>query len=146
MHQTRPEPVHTALTSLLAEFSDLIDTSTLPQIKGFKAHLQIKPNSNFKLFKPRPVPYAFRPKVEAELDWLVSLGILSKEETAEFSTTPIVPVLKPNGQVRICGDFKVSVNQYLNLTQYPLPHIEEVFERLSGGQVFSKLDLPDAYL
>ena len=66
-------------------------------------------------------------------------------ETAEFSTTPIVPVLKPNGQVRICGDFKVPVNQYLNLTQYPLPHIEEVFERLSGGKIFSKLDLPDAY-
>ena len=66
-------------------------------------------------------------------------------ETAEFSTTPIVPVLKPSGQVRICGDFKVSVNQYLDLTQFPLPHIEEVFERLSGGQVFSKFDLPDAY-
>ena len=67
-------------------------------------------------------------------------------ETAEFSTTPIVPVLKPNGQVRICGDHKVSVNKYLDLTQYPLPHIEEVFERPSDGQVFSKLDLPDAYL
>ena len=67
-------------------------------------------------------------------------------ETAEFSTTPIVPVLKTSGQVRICGDFKVSVNQYLDITQYPLPHIEEVFERLSGGQLFSKLDLPDAYL
>ena len=55
-------------------------------------------------------------------------------------------MLKPNGQVRICGDSKVPVNQYLDLTQYPLPHIKEVFERLSGGQVFSKLDLPDAYL
>ena len=66
-------------------------------------------------------------------------------ETAEFSTTPIVPVLKPNGQVRICGDFKVSVNQYLDLTKYPLPYIEEVFERLSGGQIFFKLDQPDAY-
>ena len=67
-------------------------------------------------------------------------------ETGEISTTPILPVLKPSGQVLICGDFKVSVNQYLDLIQYPLPLIEEVFERLSGGQVFSKLDLPDAYL
>ena len=89
------------------------------------------------------MPYALRPKVEAEVERLESLGIISKVETAEFSTTPIVPVLKPSGQVRICGDFEVSVNQYLDLTQYPLPHIEE---RLSGGQVFSKLDLPDAYL
>ena len=75
-----------------------------------------------------------------------SLDIISKVETAEISTTPIVPVLKPSGQVRICGDFKVSVNQYLDLIQYPLPLIEEVFERISSGQVFSKLDLSDAYL
>ncbi len=90
--------------------------------------------------------YALRSKVEAELERLLSLGIISNVETAKVNTTPIVPVLKPSGQVRICGDFKVSVNQYLDLTQYPLPHIEEVFKRLSGGQVFSKLDQPDAYL
>ena len=92
------------------------------------------------------MPYALRPKVEAELERLRFLGIISKVETEEFSTTPIVPVLKPSGQVRITGDFKVSVNQYLDLTQYPLPHIVEVFERLFGCQVFSKLDQPDAYL
>ena len=39
VHKTQPETVPTSLTSLLKEFSDLFDTSTLPQIKGFKAHL-----------------------------------------------------------------------------------------------------------
>ena len=145
VHQTQPEQVPTSLTSLLTEYSDLFDKITLPSIKGFKAHLQIKPTSNFKLLKPRPVPYALRPKVEAEIDRLVSLGIICKVERAEFSTTPIVPMLKPSGQFRICGHFKVSVNQYLDLTQYPLQHIEEVFEHLSGGQVFSKLDIRYAY-
>ena len=81
-----------------------------------------------------------------QLTRLESLGIISKVNAAEFSTTPIVPVLKPNGQVRICGDFKVTVNRYLDLTQYPLPHMEEIFERLSGGTIYSKLDLRDAYL
>ena len=67
-------------------------------------------------------------------------------ETAELSKTPIVAVLKPSGQVLIRSDFKVFVNQYLDLTQYPIPYIEKVFEHLSGGQVFFKLDLPDTYL
>ena len=40
VHQTQPETVPTSLTSILTEFSDLFDTSTLPPIKGFKAHLQ----------------------------------------------------------------------------------------------------------
>ena len=74
------------------------------------------------------------------------MGIISKVAAAEFSTTPIVPVLKPNGQVRICKDFKVTVNRYLDLTHYPLPDIKEMFERLSGEAVYLKLYLPDAYL
>ena len=143
---TSTSTVHPYLEELLTEYLDIFHTSSLPSIKGFKAHLHIKPDANFKLHKPRPVPYALRPKVEAELDCLESLGIISKVDAAEFSTTLIVPVLKPTGQVRICGDFKVSLNQYLDLTQYPLPHIAEVFERLAGGRVYSKLNLPDAYL
>ena len=92
------------------------------------------------------MPYALRSKIETELERLEVLAIISKVAAAEFSTTPIVPVLKPNRQVRTCGNFEVTVNRYLNLTPYPLPHIEEIFEQLSGGAVYSKLDLPEAYL
>ena len=91
------------------------------------------------------MPYALRPKVEAELGGLESLGIISKVETSEFNTTPIVPVLKPTVKSESAATLKY-VNQYLDLTQYSLPHIEEVFESLLGCQIFSKLDLPDAYL
>ena len=135
MHQTKPEPVWTSLKSFLTEYSNLIDTATLPWIKVFKAHFHIKPNSNFKLFKPWPVPYALGLKVEAELDRLKSLGIINKVETSEFSTTSIVPVLMQTGKVRICGHFKVSVEQYLEFTQYSLLHIEEVFKRLFRDRV-----------
>ena len=92
------------------------------------------------------MPYAFWPKFEAKLELLEFLGIITKVKTAEFSTTPIVPVLKPNCSLKICGDVKISDNQYLNFTQYTLSHIKEVFKRLSGSQVFFKLDQPDAYL
>ena len=102
----------------LDEFKDLFENSNLPPIKGFKAHLHVRPNAQCKLFKPRPVPYALKSKIESELQRLDSLGIISKVSAAEFSTTPIVPVLTPNGQIRICGDFKVTVNRYLNLTQF----------------------------
>ena len=134
------------LENLLTEFKDLFDNANLPPIHGFKAHLHVKPDAQYRLVKPRPVLYALRYKIESELKRLEGLGIISKVAAAEFSTTPIVPVLKLNGQVRICGDFKVKVNRYLDLTQYPLPYIEESFGRLSGGAVYSKLDLPDAYL
>ena len=60
--------------------------------------------------------------------------------------TPIVPVIKKNGGVRICGDFKVTVNPALCVEHYPIPRIEDLFASLSGGLRFSKLDLSQAYL
>ena len=46
----------------------------------------------------------------------------------------------------ICIDYKVTVNQVLAVDQYPMPKPDELFARLTGGKVFSKLDLSQAYL
>ena len=60
--------------------------------------------------------------------------------------TPIVPVVKSNGDVRICGNFKVTVNPELQIDKYPLPRIEAIFANLSNGQKYSKIDLRQAFL
>ena len=56
-----------------------------------------------------------------------------------------MPVVKPDGGVRICGDYKVTVNSTLEVDQHPLPNPEELFVALSGGEKFTKLDLSRAY-
>ena len=55
-----------------------------------------------------------RPKVEKELEKLERDGIISKIDMSDWASS-IVPVLKKDGSVRICGDFKVTVNQVLHL-------------------------------
>ena len=96
--------------------------------------------------RSRPVPYAFRPAVESELERLQLQGIIMPVDVAEYTNTPLVVVPKQNGAVRICGDFKVSVNPHLNVQNYPMPTCDEVFQKLCGGQHSTKLDLADAYL
>ncbi len=54
--------------------------------------------------------------------------------------------MKQNGSVRICGDFKVTINQVTEIESYPLPRVEELFAAMSGGKQFTKLDLSQAYL
>lgn len=54
-------------------------------------------------------------------------------------------MLKPDNTARLCGDYKLSVNQVSKLEQYPIPKIEDLFATLSGGQKFTKLDLSHAY-
>lgn len=58
---------------------------------------------------------------------------------------PIVPVLKPDGTIRICGDYKVTVNKAAKPDVYPLPRVKDLFAILAGDKTFTKLDLAHAY-
>lgn len=110
----------------------------------FKVHLQLKENSVPKFFKARPIPFALKEKVDSELSRLVGLGILVPVSNSQYAT-PIVPVLKNDGTVKIAGDFSVTLNKDLIIDKYPLPRIEEVFAKLGGGEHYSKIDLKNAY-
>ena len=59
--------------------------------------------------------------------------------------SPIVPVPKSDGAIRICGDYKVTINPSLQVDKYHLPRPNELFTCLTGGKVFTKLDLIAAY-
>ena len=48
--------------------------------------------------------------------------------------------------MRICGDFKQTINPIAKLDRYPIPRVEDLFAKLSGGKSFTKLDLSQAYL
>ncbi len=79
-----------------------------------------------------------------ELDRLEKEGILVRVSSSEWAT-PIVPVPKGDGRIRLCGDYKVTVNSSLEVDQYPLPKPDELFASLAGGKRFTKLDLTQAY-
>ncbi|KAJ8346761.1 hypothetical protein SKAU_G00281620 [Synaphobranchus kaupii] len=130
----KPTPV------MLKTYTDGIGT-----LKHLKAQVVLEDDAKPRFHKARPVPYAIRPKVEAELQRLEDQGILSKVEWCVWPT-PIVPVVKKTGAVRICGDFKATVNPVLHADQYPLPRIDDIFASLAGGERFSKIDLAQAYL
>lgn len=70
--------------------------------------------------------------------------IISPVKYAEWAA-PVVPILKPTGTVRLCGDYKLTVNKVASLEQYPIPRMEDLFAAISGGQQFSKLDMSHAY-
>ena len=90
------------------------------------------------------MPYTLKEKVEEELFRLQAAGIISPMKFSDWAT-PIVPVVKSNGTVRICGDYKTTVNPILEVDRHPLPDIDDLLSQLAGGVAFSKLDLSRAY-
>lgn len=59
--------------------------------------------------------------------------------------TPIVAVPKKDGTVRLCGDYKVTINPMLQIDQYPVPSSRVLLSTLAEGKKFTKLDLTSAY-
>ena len=81
--------------------------------------------SRSQFVKPRPIA--------EELNRLEWISVSEKVECSDWAT-PIVPVLKPDGTMRICGDYKITINPVMDVPQYPMP-------TGYGGQRFSKLDI-----
>ena len=59
--------------------------------------------------------------------------------------TQIVPVLKVHGKIRVCGDYKLTVNRVSHLEQYRIPTLDDLCVKLAGGKQFTKLDLSHMY-
>ncbi|XP_033992105.1 uncharacterized protein K02A2.6-like [Trematomus bernacchii] len=109
-----------------------------------KATIHVKADAVPRFFRPRSVPYAMRTKVDEEIDRLLKEGVISPVKHAEWAA-PVVPILKPVGTVRLCGDYKLTVNTVSSLEQYPIPRMEDLFAALTGGKQFTKLDMSHAY-
>ena len=133
----------TNLNQLFVQYKDIFQPG-LGRCK-VKAHLFVKPEVNPRFCKPKSLPFAYRQAVENDLDRLVSEGVLESVHVSKWAA-PIVVVPKPGGKVRICADLSTSVNQALDINQYPLPKPNDLFVALNGGKVFSKIDLSEAYL
>ena len=63
--------------------------------------------------------------------------MLKEVESSDWAT-PIVPVLKPNGTVRSFGDFKLTLNQYLDTPECPMPTLpgRAVYQAQYGRNVY----------
>ena len=132
------------LQQTLLEHSDVFKEE-LGELRGETAKFHVDHDARPRFHKPRQVPFTLREKVERELERLQALGVIRPVRFSDWAA-PIVPVMKSDGRVRICGDYKVTINRAAKLETYPIPRIEELFTALSGGKLFSKLDLSHAYL
>ncbi|KAK3771494.1 hypothetical protein RRG08_059533 [Elysia crispata] len=94
--------------------------------------------------KARPVLFAIRDKYETALNKLVEEDIIEKVNHSEWAS-PIVPVITPDGSIRMCADNSGTINQFCKVDQYPIPSLEDILNEVAGGKRFTKLGLFQAY-
>ena len=116
----------------------------LGELKGVRVHLDIDPSVRPKFCKARSIPYAYKAKVEEQLDTDIANGVLMPVKDSRWAA-PIVPVVRPDGNIRVCANFKLTANTAVRMDRYPLPKTEDLLSTLRGQTIFSKLDLAQAY-
>ena len=142
-----PQILHTSVNSpvenLVEKYEDVFK-DTLGTMCHYQAKLHLKPDARPKFWRSRQVPFTLKEGIEKELNRLQEAKIIEPVSYSEWAA-PIVPVPKKDGSIRLCGDYKVTLNPVLQVDQYPLPRPDELFASISGGKKFTTLDLSQAY-
>ncbi|CAC5369044.1 unnamed protein product [Mytilus coruscus] len=92
--------------------------------------------------KPYRIPHAIRADVKLAIDEMLELGVI--EPSISPWSAPIVPIRKHDGTLRICVDYR-KINQITIFDAYPIPRMEELFEKLGEAKFISRLDMTKGY-
>ncbi|KAJ9525841.1 hypothetical protein QJQ45_009290, partial [Haematococcus lacustris] len=138
-----PPGVSQALNALLDEYADVFAPITsLPPERPVGHAIHLVPDA-----RPSVVPqYRMSQEEHAELKKQVQ-DLLAKgmiEPSSSPFAAPILFVKKKSGELRMCLDYR-QLNKITIRDQYPLPRIDDLFDKLSGCTVFSSLDLQAGY-
>lgn len=146
-------PVNTSLQNnniehlendIFTNFSDVFEESigTIPNVVS---KYMLREGATPVYIKARPVPYAIRDLISDEIDRLEKSDILQKVEHSDWGT-PVVPVLKSDNKIRLCADYKVTLNRSIVDDKYPIPKIEDMMRNFKNGVFFCVFDVYKAYL
>ena len=86
---------------------------------------------------PYPIPDKARPMVEKEIEKRKSLGIIEPSKSAW--TSPIVPIKKPDGSIRLCVDYR-KLNAVTKPDMHYMPTLDDVVREVGASRVISVLD------
>ena len=84
----RVDAVPESLQQLLSEYQEVF-TPSLGKLRGTQVQFDLKPGSNPVFHKARSVPYALKPRIEAELKRLEEVGIIEKVNSSDWASPTI---------------------------------------------------------
>ena len=87
---------------------------------------------------PYTIPVHYFDKVRGEIKTMLEIGII--ERTKSQWASPLITVLKKDGSIRLCGDYR-RLNAITEADPYYLPRIEDLLFKIGQAKFITTLDL-----
>ena len=133
---------HNKYTDLLQKFQDLLTPHFDSDVNRHGVEHHIITNGPPCHARARRLNPEKLEAAKAEFLKMEEMGIIRRSNSPWSSPLHVVP--KSNGQWRPCGDYR-QLNNMTKDDRYPLPHIQDFNNHLTGCKVFSKIDLIRGY-
>ena len=115
--------------------------SGVGKLKIFQLKLHVNKDVKPVAQPVRRLLFGLRDKVDRKLDELLKEDIIEEVPSGPTEwVSPLVVVLKPDGDIRVCVDMR-RANEAIEKERHPIPTIKEVLHHLNGSTLFSELDL-----
>jgi len=134
-----------AISRLLKEYECVFPDALpleLPPDRGSSFRIVLTPGALPKVRPMKRFSQRDLESLQAEIEGLLKGGLIKPSES-EFGAQ-VLFVNKKDGSRRMCIDYR-SLNANTVRDVYPLPLIDEIFDKLGGSRIFSKLDLRSGY-
>ncbi|MCO5568483.1 hypothetical protein L7F22_022182 [Adiantum nelumboides] len=134
------------LSKFLNQFQDVfIDDipGELPPKQGDDDHaIELIPGSSPPNKPPYRVSQAQQEEIMRQVNELVEKGMV-RPSSSPFCS-PVLLVHKKDGTYRMCVDYR-ALNKITIKNRFPVPRIEDLFDKLQGSTYFSRIDLKSGY-
>ncbi len=140
----RPEHKDPVVTALLGKFSDVFPKAlTSPPPKRSVDHEIIIDEMVAPPFRrPYRLSDVHRRELARQVEILLRQGFITPS-SSPFGA-PVLFVPKPDGSWRMCIDYR-ALNTITRKNKFPLPRIDDLFDRLHGAAYFTSIDLTQGY-
>ena len=128
------------LEELLQKYDKIFDTT--PGHSDVIQHQIATGEAKPVFHPPYRIPATWQGKVRREIEEMLKAGIITPS-TSPW-TSPIIPLLKKDGGVRLCVDYR-RLNEVTMDDRYPMPRVEELLEQMGKAKFISTLDLTKGY-
>ncbi len=133
------------IKQVLEEFPDVMPKKLpedLPPRRRVDHVIEVVPGVAPLAKAPYKMSHEELKELKVQLEELLVKGYIKLNKSPYGA--PVLFVHKKDGMLRMCVDYR-ALNKATVKNRYPLPQIDDLFDRLSGTKVFSRIDLRLGY-